>query len=152
MTDIDIDRTIIRSGGGNLRPTTVPLPATSAEWQRITKPTRTINDEVEDIHLALWDHPDQETHDRYHVLLDAVWDDETVEGSQSCDNHEAAKMIREEAQAKSPNHPLARKNISTLKKAHQVVLRRFGMDRPTRRNMVHGEIVRNPNNEQQIDG
>lgn len=148
----DIDRTIVKDGSGNLRPTTIPLPATSAEWKRVTKATRTLNDEVEDIHLELWDHPNEEKRNRYHAFLNAVWDDETVEGSQSCDNHEAADMIREEARTKSPKHPLARKNISTLKKAHQVVLRRYELDRPTRRNMVHGEIVPNPNVNEQSNG
>lgn len=148
----DTDRTIIRDGTGNLRPTTIPLPATAAEWKRKVKVTRTINDEMEDIHLALWDAEDEEVRNRYHMLLDAVWDDETVEGSQSCDNHEAAQMVRETARAISPKHPLARKNISCLKKVHQVVLRRYGLDRQTRRNMLHGEVVPNPNVNEQSNG
>jgi hypothetical protein len=114
-----------------------PLPVTTSEWmdRRKTKAVRTLNDMVEEIHLRLVNNDD------YRKYLDAVWDEDAVEGSLSADNYELANLIR--AEAIKRESPIMDKKKATIAKALGVVLRRFGEDRKTRRNSVHGEYVPN---------
>lgn len=102
--------------------------------RRVTDSHRTLNDMVEEIHTALYDKP------VYRSLIMAVWDSEAVEGSLAADNHMAAQMIRSEAKTRN-QHELAGKNLATISKSLGVVLRRFELDRKTRRHMVEGVVV-----------
>jgi hypothetical protein len=119
------------------RPT--PLPARLEDWKRNIKIDRTLNDHVEDVHCALLSSEDDG--DRYRALLDAVYDEDAVEGSLSVDNALAAQMIRNYAVDQNPKHPLAGKKIATISKALGVVLRRYSMSRSERRNMIGGVVV-----------
>src|SRR5262245_20440917 len=115
------------------RPT--PLPATIDDWERKIKHGLTLNDHVEAVHLQLWDDSPE-----YRAFLEAVWDSDAVEGSLACDNHEAARLLREKAKTIDGN-PAGRKNIDTLKKSLGVVLNRYGNSRKDRRHTVHGQRV-----------
>jgi hypothetical protein len=113
-----------------------PLPATKNDLlaQRVGQMRRTLNDMVEDIHIALYDD------EKYCSYLYAVYDEQAVEGSLSADNVMAATMVRDHAK-KSENNPLAREKLATISKALGVVLRRYEISRKERRNMIHGETV-----------
>ena len=118
-----------------------PVPRSVAAWVRKTEFHRTLNDLVEDVHLALVDKSQQ-----YVKYLDAVHDEQAVEGSLAADNIMAAQMIREEA--KNRNMPrLAEAKLATIVKGMGVVLRRYHMSRQERRNMIGGEVVPNGNGE-----
>jgi hypothetical protein len=121
------------------KPEPPALPTTISDWKRFIKTHRTINDEVESIHLQLFD--DEEQGERYGKLLYAVYDEQAVEGSLSCDNCLIAQMIRDTARATSESHPLTREKLATISKALGVVLRRYHQDRKERRNMVDGKTV-----------
>lgn len=113
-----------------------PLPATREEMlsQRKVASKVTLNDLVEEIHDKLYENPE------YQALIFGVWDSEAVEGSLAADNYKASNMIREWAREHG-NTVVASKNWATLSKSLGVVLRRFELDRRTRRHMVDGEIV-----------
>lgn len=111
-----------------------PVPRTVAGWVRKTELNRTLNDQVEEIHLVLVENPE------YLRWLDAVYDEQTIEGSLAADNLEAAQMIREEAKRRKITR-VAEAKKATIVKAMNIVLRRYGMARTDRRNMVGGEIV-----------
>lgn len=111
----------------------IPLPPTPADWVRKVKFNYTINDQVEEIHKAVLDRPE------YVALLQAVYDEQAVEGSLAADNTLAAMELRKHA-AKS-NSPIAKEKLATISKALNVVMRRYGVSRKERRNMVSGEIV-----------
>src|SRR6266498_3771777 len=105
-----------------------PLPATREEMlsRRIGKPRLTLNDYVEEIYVALWTQDGD-----FMRYLDAVYDEEAVEGSLSIDNSKAAECIR--LYAKNNNVPIvAGKKLATIVKALNVVLRRYGMTRKQR--------------------
>jgi hypothetical protein len=88
---------------------------------------------VEEFHLSLFED------NKYRTYLRAVWDEQAVEGSLSADNIMAAMMIRD--RAKKAESIVASEKLATIAKALGVVLRRFGETRKQRRNMVHGEVV-----------
>jgi hypothetical protein len=88
---------------------------------------------VEECHIALVE--DQ----KYLAYLDAVYDEQAIEGSLSADNIMAAQMIRE--RAKKVDSELKHEKLATISKALGVVLRRYDFDRKSRRNTVHGEFV-----------
>lgn len=117
---------------------TIPLPATVEEMlSRRTMPDRrTLNDHVDDIHKALWG-----VDDEYRRLLDAVYDEDAVEGSLAADNYLAAKVIRDYAIKDGRNPYVAGKKLATLVKALNVVLRRYHMTRKERAITVAGEAV-----------
>lgn len=117
----------------------LPVPREIANWVRKTEFHRTINDMVEDIHLALI-----VDHDDYREYLDAVWDEQAVEGSLALDNGEAARIIRDEAKKRNVTK-VATAKLSVIVKALNIVLRRYGVSRSERRNSVGGETV-SPNN------
>jgi hypothetical protein len=99
------------------------------------KTVRTLNDYVEDVHRALWD-----SSEKYRDYLEAVYDEDAIEGSLAVDDVFAAMLIRDGAQ-NIPGSPVADKNISTIKRSLQVVLRRYHADRKRRKNTVGGEYV-----------
>jgi hypothetical protein len=113
-----------------------PLPATTSQFleRRKLKAERTLNDHVETIHLKLYDDP------TYHSFLEAVYDEQAVEGSLAADNIEAARMIREKA-SKDGDLVVTRQKYATISKSLSVVLRRYGASRKERRNMIGGEVV-----------
>ena len=124
------------------RPRAAPLPATLEEMlaRRPLAANRTLNDYVDDVHKALWAAPDELQ--TYRNLLDAVYDEDAVEGSLAIDNSKAAEMIRE--YARDPAHPipyLKHKKLATIVKSLNVVLRRYKMSRKERASQVGGEQV-----------
>ena len=117
------------------------LPPTVEELLAQRKPMvgRTLNDYVEDIHVKLW--PDS----NYQKLLEAVYDEDAVEGSLAADNLEAATMIRDFARRETIPQVAGRKK-ATIVKAMNVVLRRYHMARMERAVMLGGQPVPgNPN-------
>jgi hypothetical protein len=131
MSDTDIPRG---------RQVAKPIPRSVEDWIRKTEFHRTLNDQVEDIHLRLVD--DEE----YLAYLDAVYDEQAVEGSLAADNVMAAKKIREAALAMTPpNTKLAKEKLATISKALGVVLRRYHQSRTERRVTVGGEAVPSEN-------
>lgn len=110
-----------------------PLPVNAEEWQKNLKRDLSLNDFVHDLHKRLSDNA------KYIGFLRAVYDEQAVEGSLAADNLEAARMIRDEA-AKI-NSPVATEKLATISKALGVVLRRYGLSRKQRRNMIDGADV-----------
>ncbi|MBX8688675.1 hypothetical protein GO011_14665 [Mycobacterium sp. 20091114027_K0903767] len=95
--------------------------------------SRTLNDYVEDVFLVLYrdDHPD------FKALLDACSDEDAVEGSMLADDYLAARMIRDAAPAGSP---IKSKKLATIRHALKVVMRRYGVSRRERRELLGGTI------------
>jgi hypothetical protein len=119
-------------------PAAPPVPNTVVDLmnQRVSLRARTLNDDVEDIFLKLWE---EEEFKSYFV---PIWREETVEGSFVDDEVCAAKMVRDFA--KKNNAPLARNaNLASLRHSLRVVARRYGLSRKERQGMVGGEVVEN---------
>jgi|SoiMethySBSTD1v2_1073268.scaffolds.fasta_scaffold470461_2 hypothetical protein len=115
----------------NLAPKPLPprLPETATEFlaHRKMKATRSLKDQVEDVHIALYDDKS------YKALLEAVYNEQAVEGSLAADDFKAAELIREKA--KQMNYvELAVQKLATIAKTLGVVLRRYGASRKERRN------------------
>ena len=115
------------------RPAPAPLPATVQDLEAMRKVFHqpTLNDRVDAIHVKLW------ADDGYRAFLDAVYDEDAVEGSLSADNIFAAMMIRDYAKANG-DHYVAGKKVATISKALAVVLRRYGIGRKERSREVAG--------------
>jgi hypothetical protein len=94
---------------------------------------RTLIDQVETIHLALID---DET---YRALLSATSNAEAIEGSLLDDDTLAASMIRDHAK-KIGDIAVAREKLADIITALRAVMRRYGMSRRQRRDMV-GDLV-----------
>jgi hypothetical protein len=121
---------------GVSRPVVPPLPATREALiaQRKTLTTKVLNDYVDEVYLILWDDPE------FRRFLEAVYNEEAIEGSTKADDLEAARMIRE--YAKANNIPmLPSKKLETIAKALNVVTRRYRTSRKERRSMIGGEHV-----------
>ena len=127
---------------GRQSPSYVRLPQTVEELLAQRKPMvgRTLNDYVEDIHVKLWPNP------TYQKLLDAVYDEDAVEGSLTADNLEAAGMIREFAAGEGQVPQVAGRKKATIVKALNVVMRRYHMSRGERAVTLGGEPVSNTHN------
>lgn len=113
-----------------------PVPRKMADWVRKTEFHRTINDLVEEIHLVLVMSSD----DTYRKFLDAVYDEQAIEGSLAADNIEAARLIRDEAKKRNVIR-IADSKLATIVKALNIALRRYGESRNERRNRIGGEII-----------
>jgi hypothetical protein len=116
------------------------LPATLTELiaQRKQPIVRSLNDDVERIHLALWDH--EVLSDNYRALLLPIWRPQCVEGSFPMDDSEAARLIRDYAK----DHRMsiaARSNLQSIVHSLNVVKRRYRLDRKYRQNLLNGETV-----------
>lgn len=114
----------------------LPLPATVTDLlaQRKSMRARSLNDDVDDCHIKLWDNPD------YRRWFVAIYPSETIEGSFAVDDVRAADMIRAFAiENRSPIAANAR-TAAIISSLH-VVCRRYGMSRKERRNLVSGEPV-----------
>lgn len=131
MTDTDTDRSLREARA----PFTHPVPAAPDDWVRRIKFKLTLNDQVESIHKMLLE--DNE----YLTFLSATDDSQAVEGSMSTDNVEAARRIREKAA--DIRSPVAQHKLHSIVIALNVVLKRYGVSRKERKNMVGGEIVEN---------
>lgn len=111
-----------------------PLPKTVFDLmsQRKGRFERTLNDIVEESYLKLFEDA------AFRRFLEGVSDSECLEGSESCDDHEAAKMIRE--YLRKENSPYGNKPIHSFKIALKVVLRRYNQTRKERRLTVGGVL------------
>ncbi len=118
------------------------LPSTVEEMLAQRKPMvgRTLNDYVEDLHVKLWADP------AYQRLLEAVYDEDAVEGSLAADNLEAAGMIRAMALKDEIFQVSGRKKV-TISKSLGVVLRRYHMSRNERAVTLGGQPVGSPHTE-----
>jgi hypothetical protein len=123
------------------KPIPHPLPNSVPKLlaKRILKHERTLNDQIEDILVQLYDDVELQ---RY---LNAVYDEDAVEGSLAIDNGEAARIIRNWAQ-KNDRSEVAGKKLATIVKSMNTVLRRYEESRRERRDKVRGEIVHSSNN------
>jgi hypothetical protein len=118
------------------RSNVVPLPATVEDMlaQRRTMAGRTLNDYVEDLHLKAWADP------KYQQFLEAVYDEDAVEGSLSADNISAAQLLRELARKEAIVQVASRK-LATIVKALNVVLKRYRMTRKERALTLGGQVM-----------
>jgi hypothetical protein len=119
-----------------VRPVATPLPKTREEFLALRKsePVRTLNDYVDEITEKLYDN------DEFRRFSEAVYDEDAVEGSLSIDNAKLAEMIRQ--YAVENNIPaVSSKKLATIVKALNVVMRRYGLSRMQRKNLLHGEVV-----------
>jgi hypothetical protein len=78
--------------------------------------------------------------EHYRAFLSAVYDEQAIEGSLAADNAMAATMIREQAKAIG-NVELANEKLATIAKGLGVVLRRYGVHRKQRRDMLGGKFI-----------
>lgn len=127
---------------------TLPLPATVAELlaQRKRPIIRSLNDEVEQIHLAIWDEDDGE---RYRRLLTPIWRTQCIEGSFPMDDSELARIIRD--YAKDNRLPIAaNSNLQSIVHSLNVVRIRYRLDRRYRQNQVGGQTVTRPNGDEHL--
>jgi hypothetical protein len=108
-----------------------PLPVS---LQRYLQAQRTINDLVEDAFIGL-DRSDE--NEKFRSYLTALYPEHAVEGSLPADDFEAAHMIREWAKTHE-SMELADEKIATVVKALKVVMRRYRISRPERREQRHG--------------
>lgn len=113
----------------------VPVPRHLDEWVRKSPFNRTLNDLVEEIHIELVN-----SNENYRKFLDAVYDEQAVEGSLVADNLEAARIIREAA-LKERKVAVSNQKLATLSKALNLVLKRYNQSRKDRRNTVGGHRV-----------
>lgn len=112
------------------------LPATVADLMahRKSMRTRSLNDEVDDIFLRLWEEP------TFRRLFFALHPADTIEGSFDTDDQLAAEMIRE--YAKEHHFPVASNSkLAAIIYSLHIVLRRYEQSRNQRRTMVKGERV-----------
>lgn len=105
-----------------------PLPATRSGLLAgyKLKRRRNINDLVEEIIVKLWDQ-----HEEFMKYVNAIYDEQAVEGSLNDDDVMAALIIRDIAK-KDKHVEVAAQNVATIKRAMRVGLRRFGISRPER--------------------
>jgi hypothetical protein len=77
--------------------------------------------------------------EQFQSYLDAVYDEQAVEGSLSIDNAKAAELLRDKA-IKTGSR-VGQEKLATIVKSLNVVLRRYGFSRNERRNLVAGKVV-----------
>jgi len=106
----------------------IALPKTVAQLieQKKGKRQATLNDQVDQLHVLLWENQ------KYQAFLDAVYKEQAVEGDLKLDDAEAARMIRDEAK-KQGNTYVAGQKLATIVNALNVVLRRYCISRRERR-------------------
>jgi hypothetical protein len=121
--------------GDKPKPRQLPVTVQDLEAMRRVFHQPTLNDRVDAIHVKLW------ANEQYRLLLDGVYDEDCVEGSQAADNLFAAVMIRTYAKDVAGDEYVAGKKAHTIVKALGVVLRRYGISRGERAREVAGQIV-----------
>jgi hypothetical protein len=122
-------------------PPALPVNLAALIEQRKRPLVRSLNDDVEQAHLALWDHPNYG--ERYRSLTLALWNPQAVEGATIIDDHEAARLIRDYAKENNLVG-IGRCNLQSIHLSLGVVKRRYRLDRKYRRNLVGGETVGAP--------
>ena len=113
-----------------------PVPETVVELmnQRKSMRTRTLNDDVEDIHLRMWQEQD------YRRYFGPIWREETIEGSFIDDDACVAQMVRK--YARDHSFPIAgHANLASIRHSLHVVARRYGLSRKERQQLVGGHVV-----------
>jgi len=119
------------------RPPAPALPATVHDLlaqRRTNLRTRTLNDDVDEIHLALWNDI------QYRQFFLPIWREETIEGSFIADDMRAALLIRDYA-AKNNKPIAATAKLAAIQRSLGVICRRYGISRKERQNMVSGDTV-----------
>ncbi len=113
-----------------------PLPATVADLlaHRKSAVKKSLNDEVDDIFIRLWENP------KFRELFEAIHPSQTVEGSFSADDLVAAEMVRKYAEDHHMPTTTNTKLAAIVYSLH-VVSRRFDQSRNQRRTMVKGQRV-----------
>ena len=124
-----------------LRPAPNPLPVSVQDLEAMRKVFHqpTLNDRIDALHVQLWQN------EKYRQYLDAVYDEDAVEGSCATDNTFAAMMLREHAKTIGDTY-VSGKKVHTIVKALGVVLRRLQISRAERAREVAGQIVDMSNN------
>jgi hypothetical protein len=110
---------------------TPPLPATREDLiaGRKSMRTRSLNDDVEDLHLKLWNN------ELYRQYLIPIWREDTIEGTFGADDLMAAKLIRDSSS--SDETPLARKaKLMSIVHSLHVVCKRYGISRKERQQLA----------------
>jgi hypothetical protein len=112
-----------------------PLPPTVADLikRRKGRFEKTLNDMVEELYLKLWEN------EQFKKYLTAVTDGEAEEGSMGCDDHEAARMLRD--LARKEHSPASDTPLASFKLSLKVIMRRYEMSRKLRRISLHGQPV-----------
>jgi hypothetical protein len=113
---------------------TASLPTTTADFLnfRKLKQKRTLNDQVEDLFLALYEKPD------FQQFNEAVFNVQAVTGHLALEDGKLAEMIIDLAKLRGADE-VAKQKPWTIVLVIRVVLRRYGLSRPQRRDMMHGE-------------
>lgn len=118
------------------------LPVKMDDWVRKLKSEPNLNDEVEAVIRALAAEDDQARWEEFLAFRRATYDAHSVEGSMSVDNVQSAQLVREYAQEGSGRFSLvSREKLAVLVKSLNVVMKRYGFDRNTRRDSLGGELV-----------
>lgn len=119
----------------------VPIPTSVAELDLLYRLARrpTLNDIVQRVVKSLIADP------KFQKLIRAGHDSQAVEGSMAADNFMAAMMVREKA-TEDKVEDVIEENLSTINRALQVVLRRYGLGRKQRRYTIDGEFIPPPKN------
>lgn len=120
-----------------------PVPTRLEDWVLKVKEKRSLNDLVHDIHKLLLS--DEALNEQYRAYLDAIWPEQTVEGSFKTDDTMAAIMIRD--RARTEDTPVQKEKLSSIEKSLRVVLKRYHMGREFRRETLDGETVSDNNGE-----
>ena len=118
------------------RSSPVPMPRLPLQdfmALRRLKEKRSLNDLVEDFFRLLIEE------EEFFQYLDAIHDEQAIEGSCSADNLKAAEMIRD--RAREMESELALYKLATIAKSLNVVVKRYGLSRKERRYTVGGEYV-----------
>jgi len=120
-----------------VRPAPIPLPATREEMiaNKKTKSVFSLNDAVEQVHLALYGEDDD-----YMKFLAAVYPESSVEGWLVLDDGAAAHIVRQYA-SENGMPQVVRENTAAIVKALRVVWRRYGISRDERAGKVGGKKV-----------
>ena len=123
-----------------IRPAAPKLPATVQELLAGRKSLRfrSLNDDVDDLHLKLWENLE------YRKYFEPIWREDTVEGSFIADDVSAAGMLRAFAcsiENKDYYQLAARAKLQAIVRSLHVVCKRLSVSRQERRRMVGDEVV-----------
>jgi hypothetical protein len=110
------------------------LPTTVADLlaRRKTSRIRNINQDIEDIHLKLWE--DEE----YRKYMMVVWREEAVEGSYVADDFAIARYFRDYAIA-NDMHIAGSANLASIVRSLHWVWRNYRISRQERRQFVNDD-------------
>lgn len=114
----------------------VAIPATVEELraQRVSMRVRSLNDDVEEIHLKLW------ADDSYQKWFQIIWPSDSVEGNHVLDDGVVAARIR--AFADQNNMPIAANaKLGSIIRSLNVVRRRYKIGREQMRRRVGNQSV-----------